>query len=141
MIAAEIRKEELFPVCSPGLLGSPPGLGVPADMRFYTAIRTRSAILGDYWPLWLAEAGVRDLGFAEELVFDLGHVSIQAAVEGLGIMMGSSGLVASDLKGGRLVEPFRIRIPSSSGYYVSIRRESRQGAAEAFRDCAVEHLA
>ncbi|RUM96307.1 transcriptional regulator GcvA [Pseudaminobacter arsenicus] len=116
--ADKIAEEELFPVCSPALLAGG-ALQNPADLRNHTVIRTASPlILRDDWPLWLERAGIAGTTFAGEINCDLLYPSYQAAIEGLGIAMGRSAVVKSDLIAGRLVEPFSIRLQSSLGYHI-----------------------
>jgi LysR family glycine cleavage system transcriptional activator len=52
---------------------------------------------------------------AANLTFDHFYLALQAAVDGIGIAMGPTALVADDLAAGRLVMPFdRPRLPSRS---------------------------
>jgi LysR family glycine cleavage system transcriptional activator len=115
----KIAPEEVFPVCSPRLLKSDMKLRSPADLRQHTVIRTSSFALRDEWPQWLEIAGVPDLEFADEIACDLLFPSIQAAVDGLGVVMGRTAVVASDIANGTLIEPFDIRMPTNSGYHVT----------------------
>jgi LysR family glycine cleavage system transcriptional activator len=119
MTAHKIADEEVFPICSPRLLKERHGLKRPADLRHHTMIRTRSPFIPrDDWPFWLESAGIPDVEFADTILCDLLYPSFQAAIEGLGVAMGRSGVVERDIAAGRLVEPFSIRIPSISGYYL-----------------------
>jgi len=119
MEAVKIANEEVFPICSPRLLKTKHGLKRPADLRYHTMIQTRSPFIPrDDWPFWLESAGISDIRFADEILCDLLYPSFQAAIEGLGVAMGRSGVVERDIAAGRLVEPFSIRIPSTSGYYL-----------------------
>lgn len=119
LVATKIGPEEVFPVCSPDLVRRGKGLRQPADLAHYTIIRTASPlILRDDWPLWLETAGIPDLRFADEISCDLLYPSYQAAIEGLGIALGRTAVVAKDLREGNLVEPFSVRMPSPLGYYV-----------------------
>ena len=121
MVASKINDEEVFPVCSPTLLQGRRALKKPIDLRFHTIIHTSSPlILRDDWPLWLEEAGVSDISFADEISCDLLYPSFQAAIEGLGVAMGRSAVVQTDLVLKRLAEPFRIRLPSPLAYYVVV---------------------
>jgi LysR family glycine cleavage system transcriptional activator len=124
MAVQQITAEEFFPICSPRLLGGTPELRSPTDLRFRTIIRTTSNILGDYWPSWLEQAGVPNITFQDDILCDTLSTSVQAAIEGLGVAMGRSTVVASDLRNGRLVEPFSPRLPSGSeGYYLVARSD------------------
>lgn len=117
-VSEKIGEEEVFPVCSARLLKSGPKLRRPEDLRLHTVIRTSSFALRDEWPMWLELAGVPDVEFADEIACDLLFPSIQAAVDGLGVVMGRTAVVSADLASGLLVEPFSIRLPSAAGYHV-----------------------
>jgi LysR family glycine cleavage system transcriptional activator len=127
MAAMRINHEEVFPVCSPALLRGPQPLKKPSDLRFHTIIHTSSPfILRDDWSLWLEEAGVSGISFADEISCDLLYPSFQAAIEGLGVAMGRSAVVYADLKQKRLVEPFNIRLPSAQAYYIVVPEHRRK---------------
>lgn len=117
MRADKIAPEELFPVASPALLARTPLLK-PSDLANHTLIRTASLVFRDDWLDWLALAGGEHLEFADEITCDLMLPSVQAAIDGLGVVMGRRPLVNRELADGRLVEPFVVRLPSSTGYYL-----------------------
>lgn len=134
-VADKIAPEEVFPVCSPRLLKSGMKLKSPSDLRQHTVIRTASFALRDEWPQWLELAGVPDLEFADEIACDLLFPSIQAAVDGLGVVMGRTAVVAADLANGTLIEPFDIRMPTNAGYHVTSPAErAEMPMVTAFRD-------
>jgi LysR family glycine cleavage system transcriptional activator len=141
MVARKIMREELFPVCSPALLKTG-GLRVPRDLTHHTVIRTASPfILRDDWPLWLERAGIPGITFAGEISCDLLYPSYQAAIEGLGVAMGRSAVVAADIRAGRLVEPFSVRLPSSLGYHLVAGTErAKLAKVQLFCDWALERL-
>ncbi|AXE94863.1 transcriptional regulator GcvA [Paraburkholderia terricola] len=104
--------EERLPVCSPALLHRLP-LRVPDDMRQHTLLHTSS--LPRLWPDWLTRAGIPELRPAATLTFDHFYLTLQAAIEGIGVAMGPTALVSDDLAAGRLVTPFSgPRLPSRS---------------------------
>jgi LysR family glycine cleavage system transcriptional activator len=104
--------EERLPVCSPALLQRLP-LRTPDDMREHTFLHTSS--LPRLWPDWLARARMPALRPAATLTFDHFYLTLQAAIDGIGIAMGPTALVADDLAAGRLVAPFAgPRLPSRS---------------------------
>lgn len=96
-------REDRLPVCSPALLERLP-LRVPQELERHTLLHTSS--LPRLWPDWLASAEVPTLQPAAGVVFDHFYLTLQAAIDGLGIAMGPTALVASDLQAGRLVTPF-----------------------------------
>jgi LysR family glycine cleavage system transcriptional activator len=104
--------EERLPVCSPALLQRLP-LRTPDDMRQHTLLHTSS--LPRLWPDWLARAEIPALRPAASLTFDHFFLTLQAAIDGIGIAMGPTALVSDDLAAGRLVAPFAgPRLPSRS---------------------------
>ena len=69
------------------------------------------------WDDWQRAAGVR-LKPAGRLQFDHLHLVLQAALDGLGVAMGPTSLVAQDLAQGRLVSPLpHLRMPLERYYY------------------------
>jgi len=128
--------EERVPVCSPALLRRLP-LASPGDLRQHTLLHTSS--LPRLWPDWLALAQVPTLVPAATLTFDHFYLTLQAAIDGIGIAMGPTALVADDLAAGRLVEPFVApRLPSRS--YCSYIPDEKSGDALVGRFCAwLEH--
>ncbi|SDE39570.1 transcriptional regulator GcvA [Paraburkholderia lycopersici] len=104
--------EDRLPVCSPDLLKRVP-LREPGDLRQHTLLHTSS--LPRLWPDWLASARIPNLRPAATLTFDHFYLTLQAAIDGIGIAMGPTALVADDLAAGRLVAPFASpRLPSRS---------------------------
>jgi LysR family glycine cleavage system transcriptional activator len=104
--------EQRLPVCSPELLRHTP-LRTPRDLRRHTLLHTSS--LPRLWPDWLASARVPALRPVAALTFDHFYLTLQAAVDGIGIAMGPTALIAGDLASGRLVAPLAgPRLPSRS---------------------------
>ncbi|MGF6814339.1 LysR family glycine cleavage system transcriptional activator [Paraburkholderia atlantica] len=95
--------EERLPVCSPALLQRVP-LRSPGDLRQHTLLHTSS--LPRLWPDWLASTQLAALRPAATLTFDHFYLTLQAAIDGIGIAMGPTALVSDDLAAGRLVAPF-----------------------------------
>lgn len=138
-----ISTEEIFPVCSPKLCQGRNGLRVPRDLENTTIVRTTSPfILRDDWPLWLRKAGIAEMRFSSEIVCDLLYPSFQAAIEGLGVALGRSAVVKNDIAAGRLVEPFNIRLPSTTGYHlVSPRYNKVPEKVQNFIEWCLDRLA
>lgn len=132
--ADRLTTDEIFPVCSPALLQREGPLKRIEDLAHTTIIRTSSAIVPDEWPFWLEAAGMRDLNFETQINCDSLITSLQAAIDGLGVMLGRSTIVEHDLREGRLVEPFKLRQSSPNGYFlVSPTRSTHLAKVEAFR--------
>jgi LysR family glycine cleavage system transcriptional activator len=111
--------EELFPVCSPGLLRAGPPIETVADLLRHTLIHDRDAT---HWRQWLADFGIDDTAIARGPVFDQTGLAIDAAVAGQGIALARSALAALDLRAGRLVRPLAERRPATFAYWIVCRR-------------------
>jgi LysR family glycine cleavage system transcriptional activator len=124
--AIAVEAEELFPVCSPKLFDRAPPITECSDLRHHTAIKYSSGVLRDEWPFWLDGARERDLKFNDEIRCDNLVTSLQAAIDGLGVMLGRSSVVAADLATGRLVQPLSLRVKSPSSYYLVTPRQTTE---------------
>ncbi|OWJ61429.1 transcriptional regulator GcvA [Inquilinus limosus] len=128
--ARQFLTERRLPACSPALLDRLPLAEVP-DLRHHTLLHASS--LPRIWAGWLAAAGAPGLEPAASLTFDHFYLTLQAALDGLGVAMGPSALIAADVAAGRLVTPFPdVSLPSRA--YHAYRPESQAGdpVAEAF---------
>ncbi|WP_342725596.1 transcriptional regulator GcvA [Bradyrhizobium sp. B097] len=104
--------ERRLPVCSPLLLERLP-LHEIADLSRHTLLHVTS--MPRLWRDWLTEAGHSALEPAAALTFDHFYLTIQAALDGLGVAMGPTALISDDLAAGRLVTPFpTISLPARS---------------------------
>ncbi|GAB2874983.1 LysR substrate-binding domain-containing protein [Paraburkholderia jirisanensis] len=104
--------EQRVPVCSPALVRRVP-LREPNDLRMHTLLHASS--LPRLWPDWFAGAGIAELNPGAALTFDHFYLTLQAAIDGLGVAMGPTALIADDLAAGRLIMPFDApRLPSRS---------------------------
>jgi len=108
--------ESFFPVCSPTLITGELPLREPADLRHHTLLHDDARM---DWPMWLLAAGVADSVNPNRgpAFNDTAHM-LQATVDGQGVALGRSTLVADDLAAGCLVMPFSISLPSNYGYYL-----------------------
>ncbi|WP_335944294.1 transcriptional regulator GcvA [Pseudomonas sp. G166] len=129
-----LMADEIFPVCSPTLLEGRNALSSPADLANQTLLQVSGMTCND-WNLWLSAAG-QPTKFAEDarLTFDLAMMAVQAAIDGLGVCIGRSSYVDDDLKAGRLVAPFNLRLKSDLGFYLVTPLESANSEkVQAFR--------
>ena len=113
-----LMSDEVFPVCSPRLLSSAHPLREPRDLVNHTLLQV-SGMTGGDWNDWLQAARVEgELKKSSRLTFDLAMMAVQAAVNGMGVCIGRTSYVESDLKSGALVEPFNFRLKSAHGFYL-----------------------
>ncbi|MBP5946714.1 MULTISPECIES: transcriptional regulator GcvA [unclassified Pseudomonas] len=113
-----LMSDEVFPVCSPALLAGAQALKTPADLLNHTMLQVSGMTSGD-WNTWLSAAGhPPQLAKAPRLTFDLAMMAVQAAVDGQGVCIGRSTYVDDDLRAGRLVAPFDLRLQDDLGFYL-----------------------
>lgn len=113
-----LMADRMFPVCSPELLKGGKPLKKPEDLADHVLLHT-SANNDDDWRLWLTAAGLpTDLSRPPGVTFDMVFMTIQAAIDGLGIAMGRTSYVQDDIAKGRLVVPFEIELPVDAGFYL-----------------------
>jgi LysR family glycine cleavage system transcriptional activator len=137
-----LHTEQFFPVCAPRLLDALQGRPPVEVLKALRQVRTYFySMYQDDWPKWLEAAGLPHAEFHGESVFHLQLTSLSAAVEGVGIAIGRTPLIDRDLARGQLVEPFDVRVSSSSSYYVtSPTSKSKQDKVRAFRDWALSYF-
>jgi LysR family glycine cleavage system transcriptional activator len=87
------------------------------------------------WPAWLEAAGVAPTSLRESLTFGNSSLAYQAAIDGLGIAMGHTALVADDLQAGRLVAVHPLTVKTADAYHLvsRVQDEARPEIA-AFRN-------
>ena len=138
-ITAELlMREEVFPVCSPLLLNGAYPLKSAADLKHHTLIHDDFEI---DWAMWLKTAGVEGVDPHRGPRFESSDHAVQAAVQGEGVVLGRSALVADDLQAGRLVRPFSMSLPADLAYYVAYPVQTPQRPkVRAFRDWLFEEV-
>jgi LysR family transcriptional regulator, glycine cleavage system transcriptional activator len=126
-----VVSERRLPICKPSLLAELPLTDV-ADLSRHTLLHVTS--MPRLWRNWLSETGHGDLEPAGSLTFDHFYLTIQAALDGLGVAMGPTALVADDLAAGRLVTPFpQVSLPARS--YFAYLPESQHVDPSTLRFC------
>jgi len=126
-----LMPDRLLPVCNPKILRDRP-VETAQDLRRHVLLHsttTRSA-----WPRWFSAAGVSGLAPAKHLELDHVYLQLQAAVDGLGIALGSLHLIEADIAAGRLVCPLAAPELRADEYQLIIRDDRlRDPAIKAFR--------
>ncbi len=136
LTAELLMMEEVTPVSSPKLLESPHPLKSPADLKHHTLIHDDFPI---DWAMWLRIAGVEGVDAHRGPRFQSSVHAVQAAVQGDGVVLGRSALVADDLRAGRLVQPFKLSVPADLAYYIVYPTQAAaRPKIRAFRDWLLE---
>lgn len=139
-------EETVFPVCSPVLLSGERPLRQPQDLLHHTLIHVDWQDLGPWpnWRMWMLAAGIRDFNDSRGLHFGLTSLAIQAAIDGHGVALGDSTLVADDIAAGRLVQPFNVALkgpPQLAYFVISPEETADEPMVRAFREWVLSEAA
>lgn len=111
--ARHLFDEQLTPVCAPASLDN---LHTPADLQHQVLLHpTRDQ---RDWALWLKAAGTRLSSLSQGHHFETLDLAMTVAAQGSGVAIGDRALIGEDLKAGRLVMPFELRVPTGMGYFL-----------------------
>ena len=133
-VQSEVLFEEtLVPVCSPAFLASRRRPEQPADLHGWPLLYDLA--WDDYWAHWFTsrEAGAPDMSGASG--YRLCSMMVQAALEGMGVALGHSLLIAPYLKDGTLVGLFEPPVEAPARYFLAVAPGSGEKIeARAFLD-------
>jgi LysR family glycine cleavage system transcriptional activator len=139
--------EYVVPVCSPSLIKSGRGKRDPKELLRHTLLDVDWHSRGATWPnweTWLDAANLRDSAHGRIVRFVHSSLAIQAAIEGQGIALGDSTLIADDLAAGRLIRPFELVLkgpPQFAYFLVSPRGLAKDAIESVFRDWLLREVA
>ena len=123
LYSERLSSEDVTPMCSPELVSDshPHPLREPGDLVHHVLIHDESLSFFDNmpnWQMWCQQAGVSNINLDGGVHFTLADHGLDAAVEGAGVVLGRRVLAHFDLKSGRLVRPFDLKIPVAYGFHV-----------------------
>jgi len=120
--SGEFLAESEIPVCSPALMKRNP-IKVVDDLAHHTLLHSDTR--PDAWQKWLSAAGAHGNTFKRRQSFDHFYLALQAAVDGLGVVLGPLPLIADELASGRLVMPLAApAVPARSYWWVVPRQQA-----------------
>jgi LysR family glycine cleavage system transcriptional activator len=117
--AEQLIREQVFPVCSPRLLGST-SLNSVGDLAHVTLLHED---IREDWQMWLKAAGHNYINISRGPKFDDASSLIQAVIDGLGVGLGRTLMVTDDLRAGRLVPLFSTYLTSEWSYWLVTPRD------------------
>lgn len=126
---------EYVPVCSPRLLEK---LQAPQDLARQVLIHDETILDEEKqpsWAEWLRAAGIAGVDARRGPRFSNSVLALGAALDGQGVALAPSLLIAADLAAGRLAIPFPVSLPSPYAYFL-VMAEAVAGreAVAAFRE-------
>ncbi len=126
-----LMPDRRLPVCSPRILRDRP-IETAQDLRRHTLLH--STTTRPAWARWFSAAGVQGLVPVRHLELDHTYLQLEAAVDGLGVALGSLPLIEADIAAGRLVCPLAIPELRDDDYQLVIAEDRRRDPAiKAFR--------
>jgi len=127
--AEPLFSSSMQPVCAPALARS---LRRPADLR--TATLLHVSHWADDWPRWLAAAGA-GAPDSNGLSFGSYAMTLQAAIDGVGVALAPQPYIMDDIAAGRLATPFGLAVPMVQSWFLVYRASRREAPGfTAFRD-------
>jgi LysR family glycine cleavage system transcriptional activator len=130
----------LTPICAPALLKGPNALRTPDDLRKHKLLYVYTA--EEDWQLWLDAAGVKGIKLSDRLAFDSYILAQEAAIEGRGVAMTIGPFATEEIKAGRLVQPFDLKVQHRHNWLFACNAEHRmKPKIKRFEDWLVKQIA
>lgn len=139
-----LLEEYVFPVGSPRLMNEIRTTNISELLRRVPLIHDTTSLRdGELpsWSAWLGMHGITRVDCSKGLFLD-SSLAVQAAVDGRGLLLGRSVIVADDLIAGRLVRPVPQSVKVPQGYHlVRSLRTGAAGKVAAFREWLLAEVA
>ena len=119
--ATLLMAEEVFPVCSPSLITRVRKLREPDDLAHFKLIHDtmmESHATFPTWATWLKASRARAVDARPGLRINSSIMALQAAIEGQGVALARSVIVAGDLRDGRVIRPLQPSCTTNYSYYL-----------------------
>jgi LysR family glycine cleavage system transcriptional activator len=132
----KLSDEWLLPLCSPSLVNGERPLRSPQDLAHFTLIQVDLPGLVPTWADWMRLAGIEGVDTTHGLRLNVADHALDAASEGMGVVLAYKMVAARDIVRGRLVAPFgpEVPVPGRAYYFVCARGQEGRAPIKAFRD-------
>jgi LysR family glycine cleavage system transcriptional activator len=143
----KLGDEYVVPVCSPALIKKTRRKRDPRDLLRHTLLDVDWHSQGATWPnweIWLDAANLKHVPHGSTVRFAHSSLAIQAAIDGQGIALGDSTLVADDLSAGRLITPLDLVLqgpPQFAYFLISPRGLAKDSIEALFRGWLLGEIA
>jgi LysR family glycine cleavage system transcriptional activator len=138
----KLADEWLLPLCSPRLLEGERPLRSPKDLEHFTLIQVDLPGVVPTWGDWLHATGVEGIDTRRGLRLNVADHALDAASEGIGVVLAYKLVASRDISLGRLVMPFgpEIPLPGRAYHFVCPRGQEKRAPVKAFRDWMVKEI-
>jgi LysR family transcriptional regulator, glycine cleavage system transcriptional activator len=138
----KLSDEWLLPLCSPRLLEGPEPLRTPQDLRRFALIQVDLPGIVPTWGDWMQMAGIEGIDTTRGLRLNVADHALDAASEGVGVVLAYKIVAARDITAGRLVIPFgpEISLPGRAYYFCCAKGDEKRPPIKAFRDWIFEEM-
>jgi LysR family transcriptional regulator, glycine cleavage system transcriptional activator len=138
-LQAPLFRENIYPVCAPSLLPGGKPLKDPAALLELALIQKGHSPIGEWsWSFWFAQLGLKHAEPRGLVLGDMG-LCLTAAVEGAGIAIARSLLVADAINDGRLI-PALATTPTVLSTKVHIARWSEDRVGDRDTEALIHWL-
>jgi LysR family glycine cleavage system transcriptional activator len=139
----KLSDEWLLPLCSPRLLEGEHPLRTPQDLARFSLIQVDLPGIVPTWADWFRMAGIEGIDSSRGLRLNVADHALDAASEGVGVVLGYKMVGARDMILKRLVVPFgpEIPVPGRSYYLVCAKGQEKRAPIKAFRDWVFAEIA
>lgn len=139
----KLSDEWLLPLCSPRLLDGERPLRSPQDLARFPLIQVDLPGLVPSWADWMGMAGIAGVDTSRGLRLNVADHALDAASEGVGVVLAYKMVAARDIVLRRLVAPFgpQMPVPGRAYYFVCARGQEKRAPIKAFRDWLFAEIA
>jgi len=132
----KLSDEWLLPLCSPRLLEGEYPLTSAQDLKRFTLIQVDLPGVVPTWTDWMEMAGLDGIDSTRGLRLNVADHALDAASEGVGVVLAYKMVAARDIALKRLVVPFgpEIPLPGRAYYFVCANGQEERAPIKAFRD-------
>ncbi|MFD2190819.1 LysR substrate-binding domain-containing protein [Pistricoccus aurantiacus] len=115
-----LMDEVIFPVCAPSLMRGKPPLRRPADLAWYPLLHDVTAWRGSHdhaeWEHYLQAIDAPNHNVRRGYTFNRNQLTMEAAINGMGVAIARQTLITNELKTGVLIAPFTQRVTTGKRY-------------------------
>ncbi len=138
----KLSDEWLLPLCSPRLLEGPEPLRSPQDLRRFALIQVDLPGIVPTWGDWMQMAGIEGIDTTRGLRLNVADHALDAASEGVGVVLAYKVVASRDIAAGRLAIPFgpEIALPGRAYYFCCSKGDEKRASIKALRDWIFEEM-